>query len=99
MINNIFVEIPNQETYDEYKSEISKDSLVFRPDENKIIANDKEYHFVTQVGTITLIDNNDNRVMETAIIKNRQSSYGYYTNSQLYWLGDWDDSIINVDEI
>lgn len=46
-IHNIFIESPNRETYEEYKSDI-KNSLVFLKDEEKLIGNENEYQFVTQ---------------------------------------------------
>lgn len=101
IINNIFVEAPNQRTYDEYKSEISKDSVVFISDEDKIIANDKEYYFATQTGLITLIDGNNYTIAEIPILKKRNmSSYGYdgYYEDSANLLGDWGEPIVKLNE-
>lgn len=99
-INNIFVEVPNRETYEEYKSEISKNSLVFLANEDKVISNDKEYQFVSIIGNIALIDGNGNKVVDVPILNNwKLTSYGYGYDSSAYWLGDWDEPIINTDEL
>lgn len=94
-INNIFIEIPNRETYEEYKNEINPDSLVFIQDEDRMIGNDKEYQFASIEGFVKLIDNNDNVVETVPVLKRKVSGYGYgYGYTSPYQLGDWDEPIV-----
>ena len=92
-INNIFVEAPNRDTYEEYKSEINPNSLVFIKDEDKLVGNSKEYQFVTAVGLVELINGHNNTVAQVPILKNITiPSYGYYYGGEdAYLLGDWDN--------
>lgn len=94
-INNIFVEVPNRNTYEEYKEEINPNSLVFIKDESKVLGNGSEYQFVDAIGKVTLISNKGYSITEVPILKRieypiQNQYYDDYYYSEEMMLGDWD---------